>query len=273
MDLVKKILLKDFPDEILLMIMENLSIHDILQLSWTCKRFYNLRRFISKTSDEVVIVLRSTNTIYEIRESIPLLKYIGVVRFWKSYTNKYGDKYSYSKCSDIVHVDGNAHKYNDILPRGPWGPRGVYGNTHKYNYLFRDTDAIGDIEIIDDNNVIESVILELGYVVFESVKINGVWDIKNWFTLDKPLIVKWATYSPIDLTIIAKTGPPDANSFTIKSNKIIFNNSTCYVMQVVNYNNKIVIDYSYDAIYALPYDGHLQFKTKPKENRKIYLNK
>ena len=260
--------IKEFPDEIVLKIMEGMSIHDILQLSWTCKRFYNLRRFISKTSDGVVRVLRSTNTIYEIRESIPLLEYIKVRRFWKSYTDKYGNKYNYFKCSDIVHVDGNAHKYNDILPRG------VDGNTHKYNYLFRDTHAIGDIEIIDDNNVIESVILHLGYVEFVSVKINGTWNIKNWFTLDKPLMVEWAPYSLINLTIIAKTGPPNANSFTIKSNKINFNNSPCCdMMQVVNYNNKIVIAYCYGEIHALSYHSYLSFKFKPKENFIFYFNK
>ena len=36
--------------------MEYLSIHDILQSSWTCKRCYNLRKHVSKTSDEVLTV-------------------------------------------------------------------------------------------------------------------------------------------------------------------------------------------------------------------------
>ena len=52
-------------------------------------------------------------------------------RLWKSYTDKYGNKYNYSKCSDTVHVDGDAHNYNYILPRGVDGNNIIFSHMRK----------------------------------------------------------------------------------------------------------------------------------------------
>ena len=49
-------------------------------------------------------------------------------------------------------------------------------------------DAICDIEVIDNNDIIESLSVEISDTYVESKKVNGRWDITKWFTLNKPLL-------------------------------------------------------------------------------------
>ena len=145
----------------------------------------------------------------------------------------------------------------------------IDGARDVYNYLLRDSDAISDIEIIDNNNIIESVVLTLGndYREYVSEKINGSWDIKNWFTLEKPLVVAWIPFAHIELKIIAKTG-----SFTIKSNKMSFIDKFHYNdnSQLVNYN-KMVILYQNGSINTYPHDCSV-LKHLVEENPKEYIS-
>ena len=66
--------IKDFPDEIVLTIMEGMSIKDVLEMTWSCKRFYNLRKFVKKTSEEVVKVI-SVDALRGMINAMPLLAY------------------------------------------------------------------------------------------------------------------------------------------------------------------------------------------------------
>ena len=66
--------INDFPDEIVLTIMEGMSLKDVLEMTMSCKRFYNLRKYISKTSEEVVKV-KSVDELFKMNNAMPSLNY------------------------------------------------------------------------------------------------------------------------------------------------------------------------------------------------------
>ena len=89
---------------------------------------------------------------------------------------------AYRQCTETFNKRNHYHRYALSAVASARIPTSI---TCGYG---RECDAICDIEIICNNNV-SHVGMEMGSICVSSEKINGEWDIKHWFTLDKPLLV------------------------------------------------------------------------------------
>ncbi len=139
-------------------------------------------------------------------------------------------------------------------------------------YYGRECDAICDIEIICNNNV-SHVGMEMGSICVSSEKINGEWDIKHWFTLDKPLLVVCMPLIREYLTMGSKYIYDYESNVTVNWKQIRYRQQKrdrlCKKTQTIDYN-KCAITYCDDGrVCTYTYDEYIQLHKDVKVSNSI----